>query len=991
MPRKRKQTQGQQKSKSQDSFQERVNSKQPVKQKRNSRIQGDENKILNEDFEETIFYDETSSQQVFNRQDESKPANQQSLPSKNVNAMKVQSNLIQISNNYIPRKTRNSANKIVEKEDESIIDEEEVMKESYQESNTDAQILINQEKLKKIFSTNNNLIKLKESYDSELIDHQHFQQSNNKGISKYGNKRGRKKTNEKDHYLPLEDNELMEELHQILLEYEYNLRDRSQNFNLLQQQQFDFESQNVVKKELEESEKQNIFDKSNKEQILSQRIQNEQLNLSNHYHDQQNCENKHYSLQNNSNILIQFETGQNFIPQQPIYNKQNINQIQWTGDQNIGDLSNINELDQSNKLFPNVIVNNYQNQQGRDLNSQNNQLCNKICLTQNKNSNSADSQDHVLIFNKYNQNNLDNTKQQSYEIQEDFDQKIQPHNQQNKNICDFLNQSQSILGVKISPDNSYIFNQGMADQSIQKNSSQMIDEDAETISTPTIKNLQQLEQQAQLQKFIKNKNNSEIKQSRSYKLAEDIKIIYIMSQKKNKINGYSSKYWGLVVRLNLIQRPHESLRDRYKRFIKYLNRDNIIDIIKWVRKNNKIEGYLNFIKFKNNFKMFSHVSYEDPFASKKQLFSGHRVQDARKKKSGSIESQSQNESDDQSLKNEEKQEGKAELNSENYFQQQQSFRSENQDTVFSSGFQLKENHNYFQQQLNQKLTLNANLQQQQSPKIANNCKKSGFNKKDILKGCQSPSTYQNSQISLYSPEICLKNETYSVSCNNKEIINSNKPKQKEEEENIFETTNFQFNNSCFINGERLFIILSEADSNEDLYNEPYLKDTSQIQLKQDIDDMSLLQNLNESEVINNNNQILPSNFMGDNSMNLLESEIIKKEEEQNCEQENSFGKQSSPQDQVVDQSQIFHQHSSYQIQSSNQKVSVNNMNESFNSRCHLQEIEQLNRCDYYNNENDSNSFQQLYNKMVSQNNELNVQSKDFHSMDIEIDQSQILL
>lgn len=114
------------------------------------------------------------------------------------------------------------------------------------------------------------------------------------------------------------------------------------------------------------------------------------------------------------------------------------------------------------------------------------------------------------------------------------------------------------------------------------------------------------------------------RQSRSYKLSEDLKIIVIMSEKKNVINGYSSNYWKQVVNLGLIHRPHESLRDRYKRFIKYLTRDNLLTIIRWIEKRHSIDGYLNFVKYLNNFKVFSHVSQEDPFASKKYTFSGKK-------------------------------------------------------------------------------------------------------------------------------------------------------------------------------------------------------------------------------------------------------------------------------------------------------------------------------------------------------------------------------
>lgn len=98
-----------------------------------------------------------------------------------------------------------------------------------------------------------------------------------------------------------------------------------------------------------------------------------------------------------------------------------------------------------------------------------------------------------------------------------------------------------------------------------------------------------------------------------------------MSEKNNPINGYSSNYWKAVVSLGLIYRPHESLRDRYKRFIKYLTKENILQIIRCIKKRGSIEGYLNFIKYKNNFKLFSHISFEDPFASKKQTFSGHNL------------------------------------------------------------------------------------------------------------------------------------------------------------------------------------------------------------------------------------------------------------------------------------------------------------------------------------------------------------------------------
>jgi len=57
---------------------------------------------------------------------------------------------------------------------------------------------------KEIVSTDDN-------YD-DLIDYEEFAKTHNKGISRYGNKKGRRKANEKDHNLPLDNKNLMNTL-----------------------------------------------------------------------------------------------------------------------------------------------------------------------------------------------------------------------------------------------------------------------------------------------------------------------------------------------------------------------------------------------------------------------------------------------------------------------------------------------------------------------------------------------------------------------------------------------------------------------------------------------------------------------------------------------------------------------------------------------------------------------------------------------------------
>lgn len=87
--------------------------------------------------------------------------------------------------------------------------------------------------------------------------------------------------------------------------------------------------------------------------------------------------------------------------------------------------------------------------------------------------------------------------------------------------------------------------------------------------------------------------------------------------------GYGNFFFIDMIKKNIFSRPPESLRDRYKRFLKYLNKDNILTIFKWLEKHNYAKGFLNFYGTKNS-KVFSHISIEDPFRIKKVSFSGRK-------------------------------------------------------------------------------------------------------------------------------------------------------------------------------------------------------------------------------------------------------------------------------------------------------------------------------------------------------------------------------
>lgn len=93
--------------------------------------------------------------------------------------------------------------------------------------------------------------------------------------------------------------------------------------------------------------------------------------------------------------------------------------------------------------------------------------------------------------------------------------------------------------------------------------------------------------------------------------------------KHNKWRGYGNYFFTEMIKKCLFSRPAESLRDRYKRFLKYISKDNIITIFRWLQNHNNAKGFLNFYGTKNS-KVFSHVSMEDPFRIKKVSFSGRK-------------------------------------------------------------------------------------------------------------------------------------------------------------------------------------------------------------------------------------------------------------------------------------------------------------------------------------------------------------------------------
>lgn len=118
-------------------------------------------------------------------------------------------------------------------------------------------------------------------------------------------------------------------------------------------------------------------------------------------------------------------------------------------------------------------------------------------------------------------------------------------------------------------------------------------------------------------------NEENNKQMRSYSLFEDLRLIEAMSRKISGKKGFGPEFWKEVIRQHISTRPNESLRDRYKRQLKYLTQDDMRKILNWIDKHQSVKGFLNLVKT-NKGRKFSHISVEDPFTIKRKPFSGRK-------------------------------------------------------------------------------------------------------------------------------------------------------------------------------------------------------------------------------------------------------------------------------------------------------------------------------------------------------------------------------
>lgn len=57
---------------------------------------------------------------------------------------------------------------------------------------------------------------------------------------------------------------------------------------------------------------------------------------------------------------------------------------------------------------------------------------------------------------------------------------------------------------------------------------------------------------------------------------------------------YSCKFWHDYEELRIIKRSAESTRDRYRKYLKYLTDDNLLEILDFIE-NKGIVGYLDFV------------------------------------------------------------------------------------------------------------------------------------------------------------------------------------------------------------------------------------------------------------------------------------------------------------------------------------------------------------------------------------------------------------
>ena len=90
--------------------------------------------------------------------------------------------------------------------------------------------------------------------------------------------------------------------------------------------------------------------------------------------------------------------------------------------------------------------------------------------------------------------------------------------------------------------------------------------------------------------------------------------------KIKKKPGWGPKFWKRWILNGYLDRPLESVRDRYKRFVRNLTVHDLEMIFRWVDKHRTAIAYLHFTGPNNRCRgdrLFSHVSKDDPMTTKK--------------------------------------------------------------------------------------------------------------------------------------------------------------------------------------------------------------------------------------------------------------------------------------------------------------------------------------------------------------------------------------
>eukprot|EP00828_Plagiopyla_frontata_P042945 TRINITY_DN656_c0_g1_i2.p1 TRINITY_DN656_c0_g1~~TRINITY_DN656_c0_g1_i2.p1 ORF type:complete len:377 (-),score=62.32 TRINITY_DN656_c0_g1_i2:92-1222(-) len=99
-------------------------------------------------------------------------------------------------------------------------------------------------------------------------------------------------------------------------------------------------------------------------------------------------------------------------------------------------------------------------------------------------------------------------------------------------------------------------------------------------------------------------------EKKPYQLIEDIKIIYSVAQ-DDKHEGLGPVFWNELANKKIIQRPVESMRDRYKRYIRFLDKTDFDKIIQYLKEQGT-EGFMLFSKGEDKNKKLINIQLQDP-------------------------------------------------------------------------------------------------------------------------------------------------------------------------------------------------------------------------------------------------------------------------------------------------------------------------------------------------------------------------------------------